>query len=112
GIFFFLLFLSTIHFITPVFLAGFIFGIGGIVLTLNFPETGEASIIADNFLYFLYAFLLSGIVYIIIIHLYIKLLYQFVILFILYLELDSLYINLITLKREKQALLQIISYPF
>src|SRR5699024_11307724 len=66
---FFLLFLSAIHFITPVFLAGFIFGIGGIVLTLNFPETGEASIIADNFLSFLVAFLLAGMVSIIVIQL-------------------------------------------
>src|SRR5699024_11119034 len=69
GIFFFLLFLSTIHFITPVFLAGFIFGIGGIVLTLNFPEAGEASIIADNFLSFLVAFLLAGMVSVIMIQL-------------------------------------------
>src|SRR5699024_7770312 len=76
GIFFFLLFLSTIHFITPVFLAGFIFGIGGIVLTLNFPEAGEASIISDNFLSFLVAFLLAGMVSVIMIQLYKKQFFQ------------------------------------
>src|SRR5699024_5168512 len=65
----FLLFLSIILFILPVFLAGFIFGIVCIVLTLNFPDTGEASIIADNFLSFLVAFLLAGMVSIIMIQL-------------------------------------------
>lgn len=62
AIFFFLLFLSTIHFITPVFLAGFILGIGGIVLTLTYSVSGETTIIADNFLAFLVAFLLAGMV--------------------------------------------------
>src|SRR5699024_8624324 len=60
GIFFFLLFLSPIHVITPVFLARSIFRIGGIVLTLNFPETGEPSSIPENSLSLLVACLLAG----------------------------------------------------
>src|SRR5699024_12806841 len=39
GIFFFLLFLSTMHFITPVFFAWFIFIIGGILIILYFFMT-------------------------------------------------------------------------
>src|SRR5699024_5588066 len=68
-IFFFLLLLSTINFINQEFSAFIIFDIGRIVLTLNFPETGETSIIADNFLSFLVAFLLAGMVSIIMIQL-------------------------------------------
>lgn len=62
AIFFFLLFLVTIHFKTNVFVAGFILSLGGIILSLVLAEPAQANIIETSFLSFLVAFLLSGLV--------------------------------------------------
>lgn len=69
GIFFFLLFISTAHFIAPVFIAGFMLGFVGIVLTWQFPEPAQADVIQRNFLSFIVAYILSGMVSIIVIRL-------------------------------------------
>src|SRR5699024_11609059 len=54
---------------SSIFITMLIYGNGGILLTLNFPEKVEESIISDNFLSFLVAFLLSCMVSIIMIQL-------------------------------------------
>ena len=69
GIFFFLLFISTAHFISSVFISGFMLGLVGIILTRQFPEVAQAEVLEDNFLAFLVAYLLSGMVSIIVIRL-------------------------------------------
>src|SRR5699024_2999948 len=69
GIFFFLLFISTAHFMSSVFISGFILGLVGIILTRQFPEVAQAEVLEDNFLAFLVAYLLSGMVSIIVIRL-------------------------------------------
>lgn len=69
GIFFFLLFISTAHFITPVFILSYIVGIIGLSITYQFPEASQAAVIQSNFLAFLVAYLLSGIVSLIVIRL-------------------------------------------
>ncbi|MEI3606984.1 methyl-accepting chemotaxis protein [Pseudogracilibacillus sp. SE30717A] len=69
GIFFFLLFLSTSHFSTRVFIFNLLLGFLGLLLTYQFPESVQASVIKENFLSFLVAYLLSGMVSIIVIRL-------------------------------------------
>lgn len=69
GIIFFLLFLSTGHFFTSVFITGYILGIIGLVLTRTFPNPEHAELIQDEFLSVLVAFLLSGLVSFIVIRL-------------------------------------------
>lgn len=67
GIFFFLLFLVTAHFITPLFILGYIFGAIGLILTNMFPEIAQAEVIQTNFLSFIVAYLLAGMVSVIVI---------------------------------------------
>lgn len=69
AIFFFLLFLATAHFITTVFIIGFIFGTIGLIMTLQFPEASQAIVIQNNFTSFLVAYILSGMVSFIVIRL-------------------------------------------
>lgn len=69
AIFFFFLFIATAYFITPVFVVGFSLGIVGIVATIFFSETAQAEVIEQNFLSFVAAYLLSGMVSIIVIRL-------------------------------------------
>lgn len=69
GIFFFLLFISTAHFITSVFISGFILGVLGVVLTNFFPDPVQAEVMQQSFLSILVAYLLSGMVSIVVIHL-------------------------------------------
>ena len=69
GIFFFLLFLVTIHFKTFIFGSGFILGVCGLFLTKLFPQASQAEVLQEEFLSFLVAFLLSGMVAAIVIYL-------------------------------------------
>src|SRR5690625_4178651 len=69
GILFFLLFLSTGHFITSVFVIGYILGIIGLILIRTFPNPLHAELIQGEFLSVLVAFLLSGFVSFIVIRL-------------------------------------------
>lgn len=69
GIFFFLLFISTAHFITPVFIGGFVLGLIGIILTNSFPDPVQAEVLQQSFLSILVAYVLSGMVSIVVIHL-------------------------------------------
>jgi len=69
GIMFFLLFLSTAHFFTSVFLIGYILGITGLILTWFYPNPIHAEVIRGEFLSILIAYILSGIVSFIVIHL-------------------------------------------
>lgn len=69
GIIFFLLFLSTGHFFTSVFVIGYILGIITLILTRLFPEPFQAEVIQSESLSILAAYLLSGLVSIIVIHL-------------------------------------------
>lgn len=69
GIMFFLLFLSTGHFFLSVFVIGYILGLVGLVLTRFFPEPAQADVIQGDFLSILVAYLLSGVVSIIVIQL-------------------------------------------
>lgn len=69
GIMFFLLFLSTGHFFPSVFGIGFTLGVIGIVLTRIFPETAQAEVIQGEFLSILVAYILSGVVSMIVIQL-------------------------------------------
>src|SRR5699024_5653057 len=50
GIIFFLLFLSTGHFLTPVFVIGYMLGIIGLVLIRTFPNPLHAQLIQEEFL--------------------------------------------------------------
>lgn len=69
GIFFFLLFISTAHFITAVFISGFTLGLIGIVLTNFFPDPAQVDVLQQGFLSILVAYILSGMVSIVVIHL-------------------------------------------
>lgn len=69
AIFFFLLFISTAHFITPVFISGFTLGLIGMILTRQFPELIQAEVIEQNFMSILVAYLLSGMVSVVVIRL-------------------------------------------
>lgn len=69
GIIFFLLFLSTGHFFTLVFITGYVLGIIGLILTRLFPNPLHAELIQNEFLSVLVAFLLSGLVSLIVIRL-------------------------------------------
>lgn len=69
GIMFFLLFLSTGHFFTSVFVIGYLLGIAGLVLTRMFPEPLHAETIQNGFLSILVAYILSGVVSFIVIYL-------------------------------------------
>src|SRR5699024_6981575 len=50
GIIFFLLFLSTGHFLTPVFVIGYMLGIIGLILIRIFPNPQHAELIQEEFL--------------------------------------------------------------
>lgn len=69
GIFFFILFISTAHFIAPVFITSFILGLVGLFMTWSFPDPAQAEVIEQGALSFIVAFVLSGMVSIIVIHL-------------------------------------------
>src|SRR5690625_4137241 len=69
GIMFFLLFLSTAHFYPVVFAIGYILGLVNITLINIKPEPLQADTIHDSFLSVIVAYLLSGIVSFIVIHL-------------------------------------------
>lgn len=69
GIMFFLLFLSTAHFFTPVFILGYVLGFGGIIATKLNPETLQAEVINLSFLSIVVAYLLSGMVSLVVIRL-------------------------------------------
>lgn len=69
AIFFFLLFLSTAHFMMPIFVSGFVLGLIGVVLSNIFSETNQVTVIEENFLSFIVAYILSGIVSLIVIYL-------------------------------------------
>lgn len=69
GIFFFLLFISTAHFITSVFIGGLVLGLIGIVLTNYFPDPLQVDVLQQNFLSILVAYVLSGMVSIVVIQL-------------------------------------------
>lgn len=69
AIFFFLLFLSTAHFITSVFLLGYILGILGLTMIYFIPIADQADVLHESFLALLTAYLLSGMVSLIVIRL-------------------------------------------
>lgn len=69
SVFFFLLFLSTAHFINIVFILGYIAGIIGLILTYQLPEAAQATIIQGSFTSLLVAYILSGMVSFIVIRL-------------------------------------------
>ncbi len=69
GIVFFLLFLATGHFFTPVFLIGYILGFLTLLLTKKFPDPAQSLALEPEFISILAAFLLSGIVSFILIRL-------------------------------------------
>lgn len=69
GIMFFLLFLSTGHFLTPVFITGFSLGVVGLVITRLFPEPAQIATLENYFLSTLVAYLLSGVVALIVVRL-------------------------------------------
>src|SRR5699024_1065546 len=69
GIFFFILFISTAHFILPVFVTSFILGLIGLTITRFIPDPTQASVIEEGSLSFIVAFLLSGMVSMIVIQL-------------------------------------------
>lgn len=70
GIMFFLLFLSTGHFFMSVFFLGFISGIVGLVLTRLYPIAHDQATIEAGFLSIIVAYILSGLVSIIVIRLH------------------------------------------
>lgn len=70
GIMFFLLFLSTGHFITSVFVLGYSLGIVGLILTRLFPIASDKATIEAGFLSIIVAYVLAGIVSIIVIRLH------------------------------------------
>lgn len=69
GIFFFILFISTAHFILPVFITSFILGLTGLTITRLIPDPTQANIIEEGAVSFIVAFLLSGMVSMIVIQL-------------------------------------------
>lgn len=69
GIMFFLLFLSIGHFFTSVFIIGYVLGAIGLVLTRMVPDPAQADIIHHEFSSILAAYLLSGVVSLVVIQL-------------------------------------------
>lgn len=67
GILFFLLFLATGHLMTSVFSIGFSLGIVALILTWIFPEEAQKLVVQSEFLSIIVAYILSGILSLIVI---------------------------------------------
>lgn len=62
AIFFLLLFLATAHFLTSVFMIGFVLGLVGIILTFQMPQLEQADILAGHLFAVLVAYILTGLI--------------------------------------------------